>query len=235
MLTPPSSPSLLLPRRPAAMWSHTTDACAPVPLCVDQTTTFADLARVQPNASLWDGNATAFDFVVNEGAVLLADAGEGAAMLTLTEGGAGTKMSSTRYVHYGRISATLKTAASVGVVTAFITMSDVKVRLCSPACSAQPPRAASLTCWRPPRLSQDEIDIEMPGAARDQFQTNWFGLGLANYTAGRSATVGGLTDTHDGWHTYALDWRPDALSWSVDGDVKETLHRDDTLSADGSY
>jgi beta-glucanase (GH16 family) len=114
------------------MWSNTPQSCAPLPLCVDQTTTFTDLSRVQQNASLWDGNATAYDWVINKGE-MVSTGQEG--VLKLTESNGGTKISSARYVHYGKISATLKTSSNVGVVTALITMSDVKVRL-SDLCSS---------------------------------------------------------------------------------------------------
>lgn len=43
-------------------------------------------------------------------------------ILTLTENGGGTKVSTTRSVLYGTISASVKTVGAPGVVTAFITM-----------------------------------------------------------------------------------------------------------------
>lgn len=46
----------------------------------------------------------------------------------------------------------LKTSSALGVVTAFITMSDVK----------------------------DELDVEMPGASKDGYQSNLFNMGVAN-------------------------------------------------------
>jgi hypothetical protein len=41
----------------------------------------------------------------------------------------GTRLSSTEYILYGTITATVKTGMWNGVVTAFITMSNVRVRL----------------------------------------------------------------------------------------------------------
>lgn len=52
-------------------------------------------------------------------------------LLTMAEGSAGTLLTSTHYVWYGKVSVTLKSSAGQGVVTAFILMSDVKV---SPSC-----------------------------------------------------------------------------------------------------
>lgn len=84
-------------------------------------------------------------------------------------------------------------------------------------------------------------------------------MGLANYSAGISQTIHGLgehlpptaisalsrqaltssrfhpaDDTYDNYHTYVLDWQEDQLQWTVDGDVKQTLLKSDTLTADGT-
>lgn len=64
--------------------------------------TFTDLSRVLTNATNYDGNATAYDWTVDKGEVQL-DNGELA--LILTESNGGTRISTTRYVHYGKISA----------------------------------------------------------------------------------------------------------------------------------
>ena len=50
--------------------------------------------------------------------------GELALLLTQTNGG--TRISTTRYMQYGSVTARMKTSKWAGVVTAFITMSDVK-------------------------------------------------------------------------------------------------------------
>lgn len=47
-------------------------------------------------------------------------------VLTLSEANQGTRIASTHYVYYGTISATMKVSAGTGVVSAFITMSDIK-------------------------------------------------------------------------------------------------------------
>ncbi len=73
----------------------------------------------------------------------------------------GTLLSSTHYVWYGKISATLKTSAGPGVVTAFIMMSDVK----------------------------DEIDFEFVGAYRDYAQSNYYYQGITNCEFNRLITT----------------------------------------------
>ena len=74
-----------------------------VPLTYCAQYTFDDFSRILSNATYFDGNATKYDWVVNSGTVLNSTAGELA--LTLTEENGGTRISSTRYVHYGTITA----------------------------------------------------------------------------------------------------------------------------------
>lgn len=183
--------------------SKALDSCKPNPICQDNTFTFADTSRIV-NATKYDGNATAFDWVLETGEVFTFEGSEGPELaLTLTEknGGSGTKISSTRYVHYGTISARLKTGKWGGVVTAFITMSDVK----------------------------DEIDWEYPGANIHEGQSNFFWQGLIP-----EESAGGyhkdFEDTFMNYHTYTIDWQPDALSWGVDGKVIRTIQKEDTLN-----
>jgi len=64
----------------------------------------------------------------------------------------GTLMSTTHYVWYGKISATLQTSQGAGVVTAFIMMSDVK----------------------------DEIDFEFVGTDTEHAQSNFYSQGVTN-------------------------------------------------------
>lgn len=69
-------------------------------------------------------------------------------------GTVGTLLSSTHYVWYGKISATLLTSKGAGVVTAFILMSD----------------------------SKDEIDYEFVGVDLQDAQTNFYAQGITNCT-----------------------------------------------------
>ncbi|XAO22399.1 hypothetical protein I312_101169 [Cryptococcus bacillisporus CA1280] len=121
------------------LYSHEITSCRPDPICTSFKTDFNDLSRVQQNASLYDGNATAYDWVVNTGSLVASPSNDGARLI-LTQNNIGSKISSTRYLHYGTIDFTLKTSKWAGVVTAAITMSDVK----------------------------DEIDWEWPGADIDK-------------------------------------------------------------------
>ncbi|KIY73018.1 glycoside hydrolase family 16 protein, partial [Cylindrobasidium torrendii FP15055 ss-10] len=185
--------------------SYKVDSCNALPLCVDATYSFANDDRVLNNATYWDGNATAYDWVVDKGAIFNTNSSGGELALVLTEANGGTRISSTRYVHYGSITATLKTGRWGGVVTAFITMSDIK----------------------------DEIDWEFPGAATTEGQTNYFWQGVIPTGENHGTTVKDLSDTYSNYHDYTIDWQPDALTWSIDGNVVRTLKQSDTVDSNG--
>lgn len=44
----------------------------------------------------------------------------------------------------------------------------------------------------------------------------------------------GLADTHANYHDYEIDWQPDTLTWSIDGNVVRTLKKADTWNATGN-
>ncbi|KAH9941782.1 glycoside hydrolase family 16 protein [Epithele typhae] len=184
------------------LWSKSLTSCMPEPVCQSANLTFTDFSRVLSNATYFDGNATKYDWIVNSGTLLNSTTGEAALILTETNGG--SRISSTRYVHYGTITARLKTGRWAGVVTAFITMSDIK----------------------------DEIDWEFPGTQTTEGQSNFFWQGyVPNPNDG--ATHGNLTDTFSNYHDYTIDWQQDTLTWLIDGNAVRTLKRSDVTGSDG--
>ncbi|KAI0049209.1 glycoside hydrolase family 16 protein [Auriscalpium vulgare] len=186
------------------LYSNTLDSCKPQPVCQDATHTFTDNSRIYSNATLFDGNATQYDWVLNSGNIMNTNTSGGELALLLTETNGGTRVSSTRYVHYGTITAKLKTGRWGGVVTAFITMSNVK----------------------------DEIDWEFPGANTTTGQTNIFWQGnIPDATQGD--VTGGLTDTFSNYHDYTIDWQPDTLTFLIDNSTVRTIKKSDTLDAAG--
>ncbi|CAF9915146.1 hypothetical protein IMSHALPRED_002358 [Imshaugia aleurites] len=70
----------------------------------------------------------------------------------------------------------------------------------------------------------DEIDWEFTGTNTAQAQTNYFGKGVLNY--GVSEYVG-VASPQTGFHTYAVDWSPTEIVWSIDGNVMRTLTADE--------
>ncbi|KAH0613757.1 uncharacterized protein H6S33_005643 [Morchella sextelata] len=122
-------------------------------------------------------------------------------LLTMAPETVGTVLASTTYVWYGKISATLKTSRGKGVVSAFILLSDMK----------------------------DEIDYEWIGVDLDTAQTNFYWQGVPNYTNGGNITLS--EDTYNNFHTYEIDWTPDTVTWSVDGQVGRVLKKSDTYNS----
>jgi len=135
---------------------------------------------------------------VSDGQPLFAN---GVVYLTMAPETVGTVLASTRYVWYGKISATMKTSRGQGVVTAFIMMSDVK----------------------------DEIDYEWVGVDLQTSQTNYYWNGIPDYTHSGNITMAG--NTYSEWHTYTVDWTPDSITWSVDGQVGRTKKKSETYNS----
>ena len=179
------------------MFSRSLDSCRPAPVCQDKKYVFSDNSRILTNNTFFDGNATEYDWVVEQGNIMNTNSSGGELVLTLTEANKGTRLSSTRYVHYGTITARMKTARSAGIVTAFITMSDVK----------------------------DEIDWEFPGVKTTEGQSNFFWQG--NVPEKSNGGYHETTDTFSNYHDFGIDWQQDQLSWLIDGQVIRTVKKSD--------
>lgn len=174
-------------------FSLTKDHCVAHAVCQSGKYTFSDKNVVSKYKYL--GDASKHDFVVEGGVAFKDDA----IYLTMSPNTAGAVLSSTRYVWYGRISATLKTSRGAGVVSSFITMSDMK----------------------------DEIDFEWVGKRLDTTETNYYWQGVPDYTHGDKHTS---TDTYADFHTYTIDWKPESVSWEIDGKVVRTVTKASTLN-----
>ncbi|PFH50606.1 glycoside hydrolase family 16 protein [Amanita thiersii Skay4041] len=185
--------------------SHALDSCRPNPVCHDSTHVFKDNSRILSNSTFFEGNATEYDWVVDKGNIMNTNTTGGELVLLLTQDNGGTRLSSTRYVHYGAITARLKTGRWAGVVTAFITMSDIK----------------------------DEIDWEFPGAAVTEGQTNYFWQGVIPEGPNNGQTTKDLQDTFSTYHDYTIDWQPETLTFLVDGKAVRTVKKSDTFDASG--
>ncbi|KAF5379208.1 hypothetical protein D9615_005966 [Tricholomella constricta] len=185
--------------------SKSLDACKPSPVCEDATHTFANNNRILSNATFFDGNASEYDWVVNSGTIINTNSSGGELAMILTEANGGTRLSSTRYLHYGTVTARLKTGRWGGVITAFITMSDIR----------------------------DEIDWEFPGAATTEAQTNYFWQGYIPTESNNGHTEKGLADTFSNYHDYTIDWQPKTLTFSIDGKVVRTINQADTVDKSG--
>lgn len=122
-------------------YSYNLTSCAPAPVCKSGDHTFNNLDSVVSNTE-YLGDASKADFVANN-QVLNYD---GNVLLTMANGSTGTVLTSTRAVWYGKISATLKTSRTQGVVSSMILMSGIR----------------------------DEIDYEFIGSYLEDAQTNYY-------------------------------------------------------------
>lgn len=176
--------------------SNALDSCVPAPVCESKNYKFNSLDGIVPNTQ-YLGDASKGDWVSSGTPVAF----NNSVLLTMAEGTVGTLLASTHYVWYGKTTATFKTSAGAGVVTAFILLSDVK----------------------------DEIDFEFVGVELTTAQTNFYSQGITDYSNGMNATVD--NDVHMNEHTYEIDWNPDSITWSIDGNSVRTLQRSATWNA----
>ncbi|KAH8601278.1 concanavalin A-like lectin/glucanase domain-containing protein [Bisporella sp. PMI_857] len=75
---------------------------------------------------------------------------------------------------------------------------------------------------------KDEIDYEFVGVDLETAQTNFYWHGVPNYSNSKNIT---LSDTFNNYHTYEIDWTPDKITWSVDGQPGRVKERKDTWNA----
>ncbi|KAJ2999900.1 hypothetical protein HDV02_001419 [Globomyces sp. JEL0801] len=120
--------------------------------------------------------------------------------------GIGVKVTTTRYALYGRFTARFSSINVPGVVTAFITMSDVG----------------------------DEIDYEIVGPKPIPVTTNVFyhtvGKTVPEYERGVHGKKHYLKKDVGEIHTYTIDWKHDSITWMIDGEVIRIVNKADSIS-----
>ncbi|BFZ64722.1 putative glycosidase CRH2 [Saitoella coloradoensis] len=132
-------------------FSYEPGACLPAPVCKSETYTFTSTDNIASSGD-YLGDPDSYDWTVSGTPLIYDDS----ILLTMPANSGGTVLAATRYVWYGKVSATLKTSHEQGVVTAFIALSDVK----------------------------DEIDFEWVGANLTTTQTNYFWQATLDYQNG---------------------------------------------------
>ncbi|MEL6726864.1 MAG: family 16 glycosylhydrolase [Pseudomonadota bacterium] len=116
--------------------------------------------------------------------------------------------------HYGRIEARMKApnrATASGYISSLFTY-----RFDKDPFSEQP----DATEW-------EEIDVELEGGRPDKFQANLI-YGKDTWEWWRTRVYGAWEDKIDvgpvdDWRVFAIEWRPDAIRWYVDGELVKTL------------
>ncbi|KAJ1896056.1 putative glycosidase CRH2, partial [Coemansia sp. IMI 209127] len=114
--------------------------------------------------------------------------------------GFGATVINTRAIQYGTVSTVMRSGClSGGVVSSFIIRNnDIG----------------------------DEIDFEFVGADKLTVQSNYYWHDELDYT--KMVKSPQISDTTTNYHTYAVNWTPDSITWSVDGNAFRTVNRADT-------
>ncbi|KNE58052.1 hypothetical protein AMAG_04876 [Allomyces macrogynus ATCC 38327] len=122
--------------------------------------------------------------------------------------GQGATIPSIRWLQYGTVTARIKVAAGRGVVSSFITKTDISDKV------------------------GDEIDFELLGGNSTQVQTNFYFNGVLDYTRGVFFALPGGQSTTNDYHQYTIDWTRERIRWIVDG---KTLREVTPKSVDNKY
>ncbi|CBX96035.1 hypothetical protein IAQ61_004860 [Plenodomus lingam] len=104
---------------------------------------------------------------------------------------------SSTFLHYGYVEVVMKAAPGVGIVSSIVLQSD----------------------------NLDEVDWEWIGGVDNRVQQNYFGKG--NTTTYDRMTEAPVPNNQNEFHSYALNWTAESLTWIVDGKPTRTLNKAD--------
>ncbi|KAF3925323.1 Beta-glucanase [Dactylellina cionopaga] len=102
-------------------------------------------------------------------------------------------MQSQFYIFWGKVEIVMKAGPGAGIVSSLVLQSD----------------------------DLDEIDVEFIGSQPGNVQTNIFSKGNQDVHIYGANT--GVADAVGVFHKYTVDWTPEAITWSIDGNVVRTL------------
>lgn len=131
--------------------------------------------------------------------VLSFSADSGCEMTIFEESNAPT-LTSKNYLFFGKVEVELQAAPGRGIVTSIVLQSD----------------------------ALDEIDWEFVGADQTHVQTNFYALGVNDYTRARYYEV--PFNPMTSFHTYTIEWTKESIVFSIDGKVYRTA-----TPAEGNY
>ncbi|KAI8293686.1 putative glycosidase crf1 [Colletotrichum sp. SAR 10_98] len=120
--------------------------------------------------------------------------------MTIFEEANAPTLTSKDYLFFGKVEVELQAAPGRGIVTSIVLQSD----------------------------ALDEIDWEFVGADQNHVQTNFYALGINDYTRAKYYEVDFNPMTT--FHTYTLEWTRDSLIFSIDGKEYRTA-----TPAEGNY
>lgn len=142
----------------------------------------------------YDGDFEKYDFIITGDY----DLKDGKLILKLNKD-KGSKVMLTRYAKFATISAKMKSGHSKGVISSFITMSDVK----------------------------DEIDFEWVGSNTNEIQTNFYYRGVLDHKNGNKTIT--PIDTHKEFQDYTIDWQSDGIDWKVGNSTIRKMNNKEKL------
>ncbi|KAK1984911.1 family 16 glycosyl hydrolase [Colletotrichum cereale] len=122
------------------------------------------------------------------------------AEMTISEESNAPTITSKNYLFFGKVEVELQAAPGVGIVTSIVLQSD----------------------------ALDEIDWEFVGADQSHVQTNFYALGVNDYTRARYYDV--AFNPMTSFHTYTIEWTKESIIFSIDGEVYRTA-----TPAEGNY
>lgn len=161
-------------------YSYNLTACMPMPRMSTFQESFDSKDKVKEIELQSDylGNSTEADWVYTG----WVDYYDNSLLIQMPNHTTGTVVSSTKYLWYGKVGATLKTSHDGGVVTAFILFSDV----------------------------QDEIDYEFVGYNLTNPQSNYYSQGILNYNNSRNSSVNNTFEYYHNyemdWTEDKIEW-----------------------------
>lgn len=164
-------------------YSFNLSSCMPMPRMSSFSESFDSKKKVSEVElqSLYLGNSSEADWVYTG----WVDYYDDSLLLQMPNQSTGTVLSSTKYLWYGKVGATLKTSRTGGVVTAFILFSDV----------------------------QDEIDYEFVGYDLVNPQSNYYAQGILNYSNSENSTVNNTFEYYHlyemDWQEDKINWYVD--------------------------
>ncbi|KJZ77180.1 hypothetical protein HIM_03501 [Hirsutella minnesotensis 3608] len=168
---------------------------------------FAGKAKFDFAAARWDDNFNRFWAIDNDTAhdqrrLNFKTDGKGLAMSVHKAGDAPT-LTSHKYLLFGKVSVTLKAAKGPGVITALVLKSD----------------SGDEIDWV--NFPNDVVQAELLGAYDNQAASNYFYDGKALFNT-YNTTYRLNTSSFDDYHTYGIEWTPDRLVFSIDGQARRT-------------
>ncbi|KAI9697158.1 MAG: hypothetical protein M1820_007894 [Bogoriella megaspora] len=180
--------------------SFSLNSCVPAPVCNSQDYKLDSLDDIvadtdylgDPSKANWVASGQPANY-------------DNSVLLTMAPSTVGTLLTSTKYVWFGKICATLTTSQGAGVVTAFILMSDVK----------------------------DEIDFEFIGVDVQHAQSNYYWQGVTDYNNEKDLAADNTpSQVHEycfDWTTDSITWSVDGTN------LRTVNKADTYNDTDGNY